>query len=1109
MIFISYRRSDCEGEAWALAREFEHRYGDSQVFLDRLRIEPGEQWRQVIDQGLSCATVAVALIGPDWLGIGQGPHGRRLIDLSDDMVAYELASVLGRVQVIPVYLRGADYHHRDALPEQLVGLARDRLQGIPFELARDMHTLFERIDQFVTPRPEAQAPREIPVLSDDFTGREEQLKTLESMLEKDHCGMIAIRGLGGIGKTQLGLAFANRVGQRFPDGHFYMDLRGVGSNPAAPREVAGHILHACGLKELPEDPQELLGLLRTTLANRRCLIFLDNVRDGRQIEPLLPVPAGSLVLITSRQRFYVAGQKSLALESLTETEAVALLKHATRRDEKGLVDLARCLSFMPLALILAVRAMDVHSIPVSQYLDRLKDARRRARDLSDLDASIQLSCEMIGPAERERFADLSVFSGSFTAEMAASACGIHQTQIEDAMEELARFSLLRREGVSDRFSYHDMVRTYAATRLVDDRAMQVSRRHSAWFAAFIARLESDYLKLGNHAIEAMRALDGDWAHISTGWSWANRHAEADAEARRLLHSYAAWGEYLLVASQRDEEIRTWWRRGLWAAQIDNDVEHIGVCARRLSYNTQDQAETRRLLALAVRSARKTGDELRLGCAYFGIAAIHRDARQHRRALACDSRVIRLARQVQHPLLESFGEAGMARTYRALGQYEDAVQHYNARIAISQRIGYVRGELYERRELAALHADRGKTDEACRELELAARAAESLGYRGDQGQVISWSGHIALQSERFEDAIRHFNDYLDLAAQIGGLPDEESVRSNLIVVCTRSKDSQLAQTTLDRHHRIELASGGEAAAAAFLRRVALAYITAGRPEQANACLERLGIADGSTGDPDQVRFLIDFASAATNTEDKIRHLQHATRVATETGDLALQARAHRELSLRLYYAGKLNESRHHMDQSLACLHKSGSNNALMTESDLAYLTAEVGEYDEAEIAYRAVIEKACASDDRYIEALARNNLGLLRVEQGRIGEARLLFLKARWLLRPIRVMGRRELGEVLANLGELDLNHHSRPHRALARGNRAARLAVTSSDGELQAKAGHLVARSLARMGRFGEAVQQQESVVRYFETMLHPMHMAMQDQLDEWRLQADDSDSSP
>lgn len=122
-IFISYRREDSAGYAGRLYDRLSQRFGNDQVFMD-LTIEPGVDFVERIDEGVSSCSVLIALIGDEWLTAELEGAGRRLDDPSD-FVRLEISSALERgIPVIPVLVQGARMPRPEELPEALEELAR-------------------------------------------------------------------------------------------------------------------------------------------------------------------------------------------------------------------------------------------------------------------------------------------------------------------------------------------------------------------------------------------------------------------------------------------------------------------------------------------------------------------------------------------------------------------------------------------------------------------------------------------------------------------------------------------------------------------------------------------------------------------------------------------------------------------------------------------------------------------------------------------------------------------------------------------------------------------------------------------------------------------------
>jgi TIR domain len=122
-IFISYRRDDAEGEAGRLLSDLVKAFGQDRVFMDVAAIEPGRDFRKVIDQNVASCGVLLAVIGPRWLDTRNAAGNRRLDDPSD-FVRLETASALRRdIPVIPVLVHEAKMVKEEELPQDLKDLA--------------------------------------------------------------------------------------------------------------------------------------------------------------------------------------------------------------------------------------------------------------------------------------------------------------------------------------------------------------------------------------------------------------------------------------------------------------------------------------------------------------------------------------------------------------------------------------------------------------------------------------------------------------------------------------------------------------------------------------------------------------------------------------------------------------------------------------------------------------------------------------------------------------------------------------------------------------------------------------------------------------------------
>ena len=124
-IFISYRREDSDIWVSRLVDELRKHFPPEQVFQDIASINPGADFVEALEKGLSTAAVMLAVIGQHWLS-ATDKQGRRRLDMPGDFVRREIAESLRRpgVGVFPLLVNGAEMPDEEELPEPLKALHR-------------------------------------------------------------------------------------------------------------------------------------------------------------------------------------------------------------------------------------------------------------------------------------------------------------------------------------------------------------------------------------------------------------------------------------------------------------------------------------------------------------------------------------------------------------------------------------------------------------------------------------------------------------------------------------------------------------------------------------------------------------------------------------------------------------------------------------------------------------------------------------------------------------------------------------------------------------------------------------------------------------------------
>ncbi|TCC09910.1 XRE family transcriptional regulator [Kribbella soli] len=417
------------------------------------------------------------------------------------------------------------------------------------------------------PEPSATAdaslvPWQLPPAARDFTGRAAQLDAILSVLRNltgtGPVGLVAVTGMGGIGKTTLAVQAAHKLTDSYPDGHLYLNLRGYGpGDPMSVADAQRQLLRSLGAdpQRVPADVEEAAGLLRSRLAGRRMLVLLDNAADASQVLPLLPGSSGSAVIITSRGSLAtLPGARQIHLDALSEAESVELLSGVVGEariaaEPQAAKSLAGISGRLPLAVrLIGGRLTARPNWPIQHLVTLLEDEERRldsfGSDETGVRASITSSVDFLEHSERpldreaaRSLALLSIPDGSdLVVAVAASILELPAHRTEAILDRLVDLNLM--EAVApERYRFHDLIRAFGRERSDDtldqDQRDAVLERVLRFYADFAWAVQSrshptsPRIAMATTPFSPLPATTS--AESAAGW--------LDAEHRNLMDRY--------------------------------------------------------------------------------------------------------------------------------------------------------------------------------------------------------------------------------------------------------------------------------------------------------------------------------------------------------------------------------------------------------------------------------------------------------------------------------------------------------------------------------------------------------------------------------------------
>jgi hypothetical protein len=111
--------------------------------------------------------------------------------------------------------------------------------------------------------------------SEQLYGREKELVDLKRWFLDEHCRLVAILGMGGIGKTSLAATLVDQVHEHY-DSVFWRSLHNAPPLKSMLQECIPFVSDQ-QQAALPEELESQVSLLITYLRTRRCLLILDNI----------------------------------------------------------------------------------------------------------------------------------------------------------------------------------------------------------------------------------------------------------------------------------------------------------------------------------------------------------------------------------------------------------------------------------------------------------------------------------------------------------------------------------------------------------------------------------------------------------------------------------------------------------------------------------------------------------------------------------------------------------------------------------------------------------------------------------------------------------------
>ncbi|AVH67159.1 tetratricopeptide repeat protein [Nostoc sp. 'Peltigera membranacea cyanobiont' N6] len=464
-------------------------------------------------------------------------------------------------------------------PELATSESRGKLEKlracltVKYNGGQDAHPTIKEIYQNIPPA----------VPFEKFVGREAELEKLHQQLQTSRqVAIVAVAGMGGVGKTELATQYAKQHLQNYQGGVCWLSAQGI--------DVGIHILRFAELKFklIAPDDWKLADRLRYCWQNWQqgeVLLVFDDVTDYKtQVQPYLPPESPRFkVLLTTRLGFDRT-LPQLPLGVLKPLAAMKLLKSLVDRErlksEPWVArEICKFLGYLPLALELVGRYLDtMPDLSLEKLLKRLEKKRleheavAKANPLMRYEYGVgeafALSWEQLDEKAQSLGFWLSLYA---LADIPFSVEGIEdddeQELKEKAIGDLLKLHLLQRQSKGI-YRLHPLIRQFFQMKL--DESSQADEAKTNFTAQMVEVAKQIPEHPNRQDIFNLTPLISHIAEVATHLSQYLSDEDLITPFTRLGRFYQGQGLY--------QQAEPWYKLCVEVAENRLGLEHLGVAA---------------------------------------------------------------------------------------------------------------------------------------------------------------------------------------------------------------------------------------------------------------------------------------------------------------------------------------------------------------------------------------------------------------------------------------------------------------------------------------------------------------------------------------------------
>ena len=657
--------------------------------------------------------------------------------------------------------------------------------------------------------PEQQVFRslhQLPQPPADFTGREELIAQLLADFEKGKGATITgqpvhgLVGMGGIGKTTLGLVVAHQLKKDYPDAQIFLDLKSTTKKPLSAMDAMRHVILSFepGMDLRALDEADKSTAYRSVLHGKRVLLFFDNARSAEQVAPLRP-PETCALLVTSRWTFGVPGLKNRHVSVMNQKNAEKFLLELCPRIGDQANELAKACAYLPLALRIAGSFLQVNDdYSIDTYLRELDDQKARLGTLGenrkeaelgtepDLVVTFKQSYNQLAKEKgisnvQKYWRTLGIFSTSFTSTALEAIWELDTKEAAQRVRLYKRYSLIDFDETKMRYSLHDLLAAYALSQMKKEEEREARLKHAAHYKNILRTANQLYREGGAKVLTSLRLLDLEWENIQAGQAWVASSKETDIALSRLCVQYPLTGATVLNLRRHPGERIKWLEPALSAARQLGDRRGEGNALRSLGLAYADLGDVRKAIEFyeqALIIHREIGNHREEGATTGNLGTAYKNLGEVRKAIEFYEQALAIIREIGDRRGEGTWLGSLGNAYADLGEIRKAIEFYEGHLTIAREIGNRRGEGNALGSLGVAYKNLGEFRKAIEFYEQALAIIREVGDRRGEGTLLGNLGLVYYRLGEVRKAIEFYEQALAIVREIGDRRGEGNSSFNM-------------------------------------------------------------------------------------------------------------------------------------------------------------------------------------------------------------------------------------------------------------------------------------------------------------------------------------------